>query len=357
MLKTFPVKGTKKIKIHSSDPISIDGRGSGNLVIDGPAFLWPNAGIGYYHVLIDFLADWLICKENFPEIKLYIVQLSPEFQERLKMYSRSHYELLEMLPVEQIIDLQDYEKITFNNVMFCSSEMNMLLTETLGLPKVGTTCGSTNPRFKEWHELAIKNLNLFFEPFKQPVLEGLKIFVSRREEHDKITNYLSLTDPEEIESQRMFYEERSIYRYIDPENEQKVEDYFKSLGYSVVNFADYSLVEQIAISSSANQMAGFHGAGMLNGIFMNPNANVIFLNTCNVNTFYHTELHQLQRKNVIEFPPRCELEPLLGEGYRHWFLDIDMMNNRPELRKYFKKYSAEDIISYPTEYPATIMML
>lgn len=94
----------------------------------------------------------------------------------------------------------------------------------------------------------------------------------------------------------------------------------------------------------AEAMAGFHGAGMLNAIFMNDSSRVLLLNTCTINTFYHTELHQLQRDLVCEIPERVGMERLMqDETYRDWFYDIDMAKEFPQ---FFRKYKAADILDY-----------
>jgi len=54
-----------------------------------------------------------------------------------------------------------------------------------------------------------------------------------------------------------------------------IENIFRDNGYDVIYFEDLSLIEQIATSSSAKNIAGFHGAGLANIIWADPNSNII----------------------------------------------------------------------------------
>jgi len=54
-----------------------------------------------------------------------------------------------------------------------------------------------------------------------------------------------------------------------------IENVFLDNGFDIIYFEDLSLIEQIATSSSAKNIAGFHGAGLANIIWAAPNSNII----------------------------------------------------------------------------------
>jgi capsular polysaccharide biosynthesis protein len=61
-----------------------------------------------------------------------------------------------------------------------------------------------------------------------------------------------------------------------PENELVIQDVFRSFGFRIVELAGTSLTEQIAIFANAHFVAGTHGAGLANLVWMtNENGRVI----------------------------------------------------------------------------------
>lgn len=348
----IPVKGCNRIKVHHSVNAKIDSIGTDDLVIDGPAFIWSSRGLGFYHVFVDMLNDWLICKETIPDIKLYIFSPAPNSMDIIDEMQPFYSELLDMLPIEANIIETEYKTITFRDLYFCSNEMNFAINDKL-FPndKIGTTGGHMNPRFYEWHSLAFKNLKDFFKDYIYTGEPHLKIYVSRKAEHSKIKSFYDLIDQDQKDStvQKTMlgedqYLERSLYRYFDPEEEEKLEKFFADHGYSVIDFSDMSLLEQIIVSSSAKVMAGFHGAGMLNAAYMQKDTTVMLLNTCNVNTFYHTELHRIDKHRVYEFPPRGTMPAKTGVYVPFKELCIDAVKQYG--KDLVSQYTADDIINY-----------
>lgn len=351
---TVPVKGCNKIKIYNAQFAQIAGYGDKEIVIRDPAFIWSNSGLGFYHVFIDLLNDWLICKENIPNLKLYVLQSEPNAEDILNDMQPFYAELFKMLPVEDVIREDEYKTIQFNDLYFCSNEMNFAIKDKV-FPndKFGTVSGIMNPRFYEWHLQAFKNLREFFKDYLYTGEPYSKIYVSRKAEHEKIDKFFKMSDGDdmnEVFKKTMLgddqYKERSVYRYFDPEEEEKVEQFFSNLDYSIVDFSKMSLLEQIIISSTAKVMVGFHGAGMLNAAYMQPESTVMLLNTCNVNTFYHTELHRLDKHKVYEFPPRgiVQVKPGINVPFKE--LDVDTIKVLG--LDHVVQYRAQDIIDYAT---------
>lgn len=57
-----------------------------------------------------------------------------------------------------------------------------------------------------------------------------------------------------------------------PSNNGKLERWFSSHGFSVIDFGDYTLGEQVGIATNAKMIVGLHGANLTNAVFMLPGA-------------------------------------------------------------------------------------
>ena len=67
---------------------------------------------------------------------------------------------------------------------------------------------------------------------------------------------------------RRFYINRNSRRL---KNEEEVQAYVRSLGYTVINLEDLTLDDQVYLFSNAEEIIGFHGAGLANLLFCNTN--------------------------------------------------------------------------------------
>lgn len=340
------VPGTNRINIHTVTGASFTGysKGKGDKFVPGKSFIWPGQGLGYYHILVDILTDWLICKENHPDLKLYSVASTRAAFSALEQSNPQHAELIkEMLPLEEIIYIEDYDNIFFENIIFCSAEMNRTLHIDLGLDReLGTTGGEQNPRFKEWHTLMYEKVNLFFNKYKAKQNSSLKVFVSRQKENKLLESFINEDDDVNYVKfgvRERELRERSMFRYIEPHNEKIVEKFFADNGFLIVDFSEMSFAEQAHISSLATTMVGFQGAGMLNGIFMPKGSKMILLNTCNVDSFYHPALHRLFLDDVFSIPPTAKLSNGLD-------LTIHSAVDNSEGANLFKKFDPAEIIDY-----------
>lgn len=99
---------------------------------------------------------------------------------------------------------------------------------------------------------SVNDLNLIREAFLPHIEVGNKsIFISRKDLRGKKFDSRGINSKEVIE--RVFLEN----------------------GFDIIYFEDLSLLEQVATSSGAKNIAGFHGAGLANIVWAAPNSNVI----------------------------------------------------------------------------------
>lgn len=95
-----------------------------------------------------------------------------------------------------------------------------------------------------------------------------------------------------------------------PSNEFQIAQYFLSKGFTKVVLENFNLLEQIEIISGAKVIAGIHGAGLTNMVWMNTGGAVIDI----ANVSYWTECyHRLAEICHQSYIPFVYEGPILGE--------------------------------------------
>ena len=99
---------------------------------------------------------------------------------------------------------------------------------------------------------SLNDLNLIKEAFFPHITAGDKsIFISRKDSGGRKFNSRGIN------------------------SKKIIENIFLDNGYDIIYFEDLNLIEQVAASSSAKNIAGFHGAGLANIIWAAPNSKII----------------------------------------------------------------------------------
>jgi capsular polysaccharide biosynthesis protein len=83
-----------------------------------------------------------------------------------------------------------------------------------------------------------------------PVTPHKKIFISRRDADERYRKQI-------LEQEKL----SSFFRYVDPEINDKIEDYYISRGYYPVNFEGMSYLDQLNYIKNATHVAGLIGSG------------------------------------------------------------------------------------------------
>lgn len=84
-------------------------------------------------------------------------------------------------------------------------------------------------------------------------------------------------------TKRVYISRRASKR--SPQNEDQVERLFARYGFQIVKTEELNLIDEVTLISQANVLAGVHGAGLANMVWMSPNSLLIDI----VNTNYWTE--------------------------------------------------------------------
>lgn len=92
------------------------------------------------------------------------------------------------------------------------------------------------------------------------------------------------------------------YSKRSPKNENQIEEYFASIGFQIVELEKLNLLEEIELISSAKVLAGIHGAGLANQVWMKEGGVIIDI----VNEKYWTEsifrLAALTKNKYVPIP-------------------------------------------------------
>jgi capsular polysaccharide biosynthesis protein len=105
-------------------------------------------------------------------------------------------------------------------------------------------------------------------------------------------------------------------------NEQEVLQLFVSFGFEIVEFERLSFQEQISLASNAKILAGVHGAGLTNMIFMPPNSTVFELTTVvkGANYYYFTLSNTMSHRYYYQL---CETDQVTEVQEANLHVDLE----------------------------------
>jgi hypothetical protein len=115
-----------------------------------------------------------------------------------------------------------------------------------------------------------------------------------------LKNYLPFTENFQtaIASKRSYISRKNSSR--SPSNESEIEKLFESYGFEILILEKMSLVEQIRAITSSTLIAGIHGAGLTNAVWLSKGSRVLDI----VNENYWTEcFHRLCSLCEVEYIP------------------------------------------------------
>jgi len=176
----------------------------------------------YWHWLIEDLATTILCIDKDPDSPILVVKNPPKY-------------------VRDFLDLQNRTVIFLNRPIRLKSLVMVEKRQDSGWP----------------HPEDLKTL-LAYKPF---------------------LDARDLSDP----VKKIYISRKNSKR--SPKNESEIEEYFISIGFQIVELEKLNLIEEIKLISSVKVLAGIHGAGLANQIWMKEGGIVIDI----VNDKYWTE--------------------------------------------------------------------
>jgi hypothetical protein len=276
----------------------------------------------HFHFLNDVIGQFLLLKEHIPDIFPVILIRSPISVKRARSkipnsksrLSNFIYDLLSKikdLNVE-ITDINNYKEVIIENSFAISTETSQytIKSELFGL--AGHSPELTVP-------LIQRALGLDFKAVPKN-----KIFITRMHENNKTRRmkktleYWSLKDLKEKEKykNKIGYSnyEKIVSRFISLQEEIDLENFFKNMGYIIINPSLYSAEKQIEIFSMASHVAGLAGAGFINTIYCKPGAIVTILKTNTDYEFTHGDWARAAGHSLIEIPEVVKQEAIMLTG-------------------------------------------
>ena len=234
--------GTMKIKqkFPEGDPIVIDD------------FAVPYKTQRYFHSVIQGLADFLILKKNYPEAKLIIFESGGIWNQSIDSYSTNPNIDKDLLDIfkDNAIYIPKNKEVVLNRCAISGNYHSIFS---------GLWMGAMSFESDLYRVQLLKEDLLPLLPIKRT--EKKKYFISRSQ----------------TKGNRSTTEEK-LYN--------KTDMLFEKLGFTVINFEEMGLVEQIEAMVNASVVVGFQGSNMLNTIFCDQNTNVFLIKLKNSGYFW-----------------------------------------------------------------------
>ncbi len=330
----------KSVSIKNTKPAN-----HGELVLSGKYFVFPDAENLYFHTLRDYIAQFEILKIDVPDLVPLILCSCNEKGEDVKppsclgfrpKYSPEKF-IRELYKDSLVIeDLTKVDTLYLENLYFIyltGPDSLTQLVDTYGYDDIILETGNSylmenmfsttlRDRFSSHIKKTDPNKKIYVSRLKESVAtwktsEAWDIYLEtgKLPEDYKLSleiRAIAKAAPEAVEELQM-----KKARAYSVEDEIKLEEYFKSLGYEILSPGDYSVEEQIEIFSSSGHVAGAGGSGMTNVLFCNPDTKIILIAAGNRFNFGgHSKLAQALGKKTYFFPEQVTVDHRVGDYVR-----------------------------------------
>lgn len=284
-------------KVNNLSVRPVDGNVGRDLYVPGTtiAITVNQYEYGYFHLLVNLLAEIEVLKKEFPEANIKIIKLGNPYLDHFVGVLRDKgildaYQIGE----KDIVDFGMYDTIALESLVFIYSTYN----------QVATTVAHHELKIQSedmvvWGRELVSNLQKRFSN-NLPVENKEKIFLSALKENNakrllakimlKKLNGANLSDYEEKEIKPFSVEEmiEFVCRLMPKYQEVLLEQMFRKSGYKVINPSDYPLIsDQAKLFRSASKIVGLGGASFVNTCFSDKETEVLILNNCPLYLFAH----------------------------------------------------------------------
>ena len=294
----------------------------------GKYFIFSLDSFLYFHTMHEGIGQYELLKRIVPDLKIVPVAWMENFDSRKKDLAV----MLDMLKPYGITDKDivflSREKATFEKIFYYTTRVNPLLIQAK-VPQDGQAMLNNHslqyvPQGKEIYQpdkFYMDGFNLIKELYKKYLVKNndlpKKIYFSRMKQDNRIRKiYELMVNDGNLNNEDLIYlkqEESNMggqryllqlikERYMLLEEEIRLEKYFKSKGYEIIDPENLSFYEQINYYYNATHIAAIRGSGLFNTIFCQPNANIFILDTAQSYEFAYLEICKLGTNNVYEIP-------------------------------------------------------
>lgn len=317
-IKEYPLDGTD-LKYYSISDLKIskfDGLETKNIY--GNSYMIEITGHNHFHHFQDKVGQYEMLKALVPDLKLILVgdfkdHYPPNeitagalvLEQSLSIYG---------IPGEDIIFL-DKNNVWFEKTFYFIKIFNRFLDDSLpGNKLLGPGDG------KDYYSYNIKTAEKVRELYLKSLgLKDNKIFITRIRMNNIVRKMAHLleksengfaTEQEENEllnTTRIFGTMEDAKRVIrerliSEEDEQTLENFFMSIGYSIIDPYDMTFFQQVKLFNRATHIASVRGSGLYNTIFCNESAKVFIIDLSNEYDFEYKSIVGVATKNIYEIP-------------------------------------------------------
>jgi hypothetical protein len=277
----------------------------------------------YFHTLHEGIGQYEVLKKIIPDLKISVVAIDRTFDNKkevmdicldlIKPYGLQH---------DDIIFLAEETPI-FENIYYYTTRINYLLEQM------------DVPQGKELHGMYDQYLGGFeslIELYKPYLVKDenspKKIFITRMEKDDNVRNIHDMfyeSDVYDIQKPQALIQEENNWggtkyikqllreRLVPKVNEEKLEQFFISNGYTVIDPEKISFYDQINYYYNATHVASIRGSGLMNTLFCDPGTNIFILDNSKYYEFEYKQICEINSKNVYEIPFDLKLKTIMPE--------------------------------------------
>lgn len=317
-IKEYPLIGTD-LKYYSVSSLTLtrhEGLETKNIY--GNSYVLEISGHNHFHHFQDKIGQYEMLKEVVPDLRLVLIgdfkdQYPPNsdmtgslvLEESLSVYG---------IPKEELLFL-DKNNVWLEKTFYFIKIFNRFFEDNLpGNKLLGPGDG------KDYYLYNVKTASKVRELYLSSLgLKECKIFVTRVRMNNIIRKMASLFDKSDSNTATEEEEEELLHtsrifgtkddarkvireRLISEEDEQKLENFFVSYGYKVIDPYDMTFFQQVQLFNRSTHIASVRGSGLYNTIFCNENAKVFIIDLSNEYDFEYKSIVQVATKNVYEVP-------------------------------------------------------
>jgi hypothetical protein len=294
--------------------------------VEGNSFIVDTEGYQYYHLFQDKIGQYELLKRYIKDLKIVLVGSNdyayPPIDKWIGSLVWTDALSIYDIKKEDIVFLNK-TNVWFEQTFYANKIFNRFLpTDLPGNNLYGLDDEDNYFKFNVEIAKIIRDIYLNIEKQKT-----LKVFVSRKELNNEIRKMKELIEKKStselsIEEEKLLTRMMRVYgtedkhaeriieqRFLKLEDEIKLEDYFVSKGYTVIDPYDMTFNHQVDLFSRVTHVAAIRGSGLYNTIFCKPETNVFILDTSNKYNFEYKTIVEVGAKNVYEIPVSSKQNP------------------------------------------------
>ncbi len=320
----------------------------------GDVFLFDIFGYQYYHMLYDKVGQFEALKKMVPGIRpLFFTNLTQSIESTLQFHlgAAPLRDIIKIYNIKQedILYLSDYEKVIVDSCWYVTYYSNNGVVRQLPHNDnfvLGEDARNSPNGYVYQATMGLRDLIRPSVEYSSDYPK--KIYISRSKAFSEVLNAKEFFETVDLDNmstdeQKLFSHYVGTYggsfeecqkilasRSMDMENNQKIEQMFIDLGYTVIFTEGMGVLEQAKYFLNATHIAAFKGTGLSNVAFVQKNAKIFIMNNNNIYDHYYKDISKFVADKVYEFPEQKVLN------------EEDL--NRTYVYEDFKKYIDENLL-------------